>query len=97
MKKNSPINNIIEILNKEQKAKFLKIKLNENLEKEVNYYLQNEKDFAKRLEIVTNYLENIFQAINGKKLLSYKEFLRRKIKNRSKKRKNHKKLKIWKR
>ncbi len=96
MKKNTEITKINYILNKSQQKKLIKIKLAEDLQIEVENYLKKEKDFGKRLIIITNYLENIFNAINGKKLLSYKDFLKQKNKKKRKHKKNNKKSKKWK-
>lgn len=96
MKKNTEITKINNILNKSQQSKLFKIKLAEDLQIEVENYLKKEKDFGKRLKIITNYLENLFNAINGKKLLSYKDFIKSKIKKKRKHKKNNKKAKKWK-
>ncbi len=66
----------------------------ENMQKE----LLKTKDFAKRLEIVVDTIENLFRLQNNQALLTYSEFKKlRKAKKRKKKSlKNKKNYKKWK-
>ena len=97
MKKNSLPAEKNDFINEALKKGRIEKKLKKEISKiysDMYKMLEDISDFAERLAIVTDTIENIFRKISGKEQLSYEEYAFKRNKRRFYKLKKYKKIKV---